>query len=394
MKMDEFELYIHIPFCVKKCLYCDFLSGPSNFSEREKYTEAIINELMLYGPRFKGRTLTSIFIGGGTPTFLETEFLIRIVNTVKTEFDLSKDCEITIECNPKTADHISLLKLRECGINRISIGLQSANPIELKTLGRVHNYNDFLRCFEFARYANFRNINVDIITGIPGQTEKSLMDTLKKVTILKPEHISAYDLIIEPGTYFYEKYHEDDLLRQKGEEPHFLPNEDLEKKFTDLTEDFLKKKGYRQYEISNFAKAGYECRHNKGYWERRPYLGVGTGAASFVDEKRWSNERDLYKYIKLLLAPEPILPKVNMTILKKEDSMAEFFYLGLRELEGVSLKKFKEYFGSDAYPIYGDVIEHYQKLGFFDFDGDKLRFTKRGRKVSNYILADFLPDQD
>lgn len=392
--MDGFELYIHIPFCVKKCLYCDFLSGESDFSEREKYTEALINELMLYGPRFKDRILTSVFIGGGTPTFLETEFLVRIMNTVKTEFSLSKDCEITIECNPKTASRTSLLTLREAGINRISIGLQSAIDSELKTLGRVHDYNDFLRCFEFARHANFKNINVDIITGIPGQTESSLKETLRQVSFLKPEHISAYDLIIEPGTFFYEKYHEDDLLRQKGEETHFLPDEDMEKRLTDLTEDFLKKKGYRQYEISNFARPGFECRHNKGYWERVPYLGVGIGAASFIDEKRWSDEIDLYKYIKSLLSPSPVIPALNETRLKKEDSMAEFFYLGLRELDGVHLNKFKEYFGSDAMQIYGDVIDHYKDLDLLKLDGDIVSFTRRGREVSNFILADFLPDRD
>lgn len=388
------ELYIHIPFCVKKCNYCDFLSGTSTEAERSRYTKALERELLYYAPKFKDTPVTSVFIGGGTPTFLETDKLISIMETVRGAYNLTEDCEVTIECNPKTASLESLYKYREVGINRISIGLQSVNEDELKALGRVHDFNDFLRTFENARKAGFNNINVDIMTALPGQTPEKLQKTLSSVYMLRPEHISAYDLIIEPGTPFYAKYHEDLEKREAGLVPEFLPKEETEEALTNLVEDFLTKHGYHQYEVSNFARPDRECRHNIGYWDRVPYLGVGIGAASLIEETRWSNERDIYKYMDMLLGDELCVPAVDVHTLSKKEAMEEFFFLGLRKKDGVSRSDFEEYFEVTVDSVYGDVIRRLKAEELLIEEAGRFYLTKRGMDVSNIVLAEFLLDEN
>ena len=384
------ELYIHIPFCIKKCEYCDFLSGTSTESERARYSEAVMKELFLYADDFKDEIVTSVFIGGGTPTFLEADRMVRIMECVHSYYNLSSDCEITIECNPKTATLDSLYKYREAGINRISIGLQSVNSDELKLLGRVHDYNDFLRTFENARKAGFQNINIDIMTGLPGQTEEKLQKTLRAVYMLRPEHISAYDLIIEEETPFYDKYASDLIRRDRGEETLLLPNEELEEKLSNQVEDFLISHGYHQYEISNFARPDKECRHNKGYWERVPYLGIGAGSASLIAEHRWNNVRDVYKYMEAIENDE--LPKVGLHELSKNEAMEEFFFLGLRKNEGVNRLDFENYFELTVDAVYGEVLRRLKSENLLIENAGQIYLTKRGRDVSNFILADFLLD--
>jgi putative oxygen-independent coproporphyrinogen III oxidase len=432
--MNKMELYIHIPFCVRKCAYCDFLSFPSDADDREAYTEALTREITYWGGKLDHPVLSTIFIGGGTPSWLEVPLMEKILKTVWSNFQISKNLECTMEVNPGTVTYQALLDYRSLGINRLSIGLQSANDEELKTLGRIHDYRRFLKTFESARRANFSNINVDLMTGIPGQTLESLHRSLSKVVLLGPTHISAYDLIIEEGTPFYKRYHADEEARRAGEQPVDLPDEDTEYQMTRMTEDFLRDKGFRQYEVSNFARPGYRCRHNVGYWKRREYLGVGLGAASFIDETRWNETDDFHSYLdywrdgdikspasnsksgrrvgsesmaglELKAGSEKNAesgslsnfyiqgrPKTltNFQRLTKKDAMEEFMFLGLRMNEGVSLDEFESYFGLPLLSVYGRVVEKYQEEGMLCLAEGRLLLTRRGREVSNEILADFL----
>ena len=298
MEKKELELYIHIPFCVKKCDYCDFLSFPADNRTQRRYVDALQKEITCYGALYPDRKITTIFIGGGTPSWLDEEEIVRILHTVREAFEVECGAEITIECNPGTATAHKLVRYREAGINRISIGLQSAHNEELALLGRIHTWEQFLKTYDLARKAGFSNINVDLMSALPGQTLETFSDTLKKVLALKPEHLSAYSLIIEEGTPFYERYREDEKHREAGEPTELLPDEEQEYAVTKLTQRVLKEAGYHWYEVSNFAKPGYECRHNIGYWKRADYLGVGLGAASLIDNVRYANVREVLEYCK------------------------------------------------------------------------------------------------
>ena len=262
------EIYIHIPFCVKKCDY---------------YVQALLREIDAV-KEGKGRSVSSIFIGGGTPSVLDAGFIGEILNRIRNKFQIQNDAEITIEANPGTADYGKLQAYRDYGINRLSIGLQSPDDRELKILGRIHNYEQFLETYKKARKAGFDNINVDLMSAIPDQTYKGWEKNLRTVAELEPEHISAYSLIIEEGTPF--------AARQLN-----LPDEDTEYNMYEATARILKEYGYKQYEISNYAKKGLECRHNKGYWQRTDYLGLGLGASSLLDHMRFSNTADMKEYI-------------------------------------------------------------------------------------------------
>ena len=416
------ELYIHIPFCMRKCRYCDFLSGSYDIDIRKKYTEALINELLFYAAKCSDEKVDSVFIGGGTPTFLETELMKQILVVVSSKYNLSDNVEYTIECNPGTASQAAMDMYHEMGINRISIGLQSANEDELLTLGRVHDLKAFLRTFEFARRAGFDNINVDIMTGLPHQTPAKLKNTLNTVTMLRPEHISAYDLIIEPGTPFYDLYNNDLIKRQNGEmNLESLPDEDTELELTRITENFLAGKGYIKYEVSNFARPGFESKHNIGYWDRVPYIGVGIGAASLFNETRWSNDRDIYSYINRLKKPgtavalgdgqnslttekrmeseapwqidtDIITEGTDVKHLPRKSAMEEFFFLGLRKVNGVRRSDFEDYFETTVDAIYGDVIRKLQSENLLTEKMGVISLTERGMDISNQVLSEFLLD--
>lgn len=295
--MKELELYFHIPFCERKCAYCDFLSAPADPPVRISYIKKLQEEIAYYGAQFKEYQVSSIFFGGGTPTILEGYQLAAILETVKKYFHLVADAEITVECNPGTLTAGKAEKLVQAGFNRLSMGLQSADDRELQLLGRIHNFAQFLESYDLARKAGFENINVDLMSALPGQTLKSWQNTLQKVTALRPEHISAYSLIIEEGTPFYERFAEDEQIREEGGHPRLLPEEDVERQMYELTEAFLHTKGYERYEISNYAKPGYECRHNCGYWIRKDYLGLGLGASSLVEHQRFQNTSNLKEYL-------------------------------------------------------------------------------------------------
>lgn len=395
MEKKELELYIHIPFCVKKCDYCDFLSFPADNRTQRRYVDAVQKEIIYYGALYPDRKITTIFIGGGTPSWLDEEEIVRILHTVREAFAVEHDAEITIECNPGTATAHKLVRYREAGINRISIGLQSAHNEELALLGRIHTWEQFLKTYDLARKAGFSNINVDLMSALPGQTLETFSDTLKKVLALKPEHLSAYSLMIEEGTPFYERYREDEKHREAGEPTELLPDEEQEYAVTKLTQRILMEAGYHWYEVSNFAKPGYECRHNIGYWKRADYLGIGIGAASLIDNVRYANVRDLEEYCKEC---ESLWEELNIrkTLcsstepVTREEQMEEFMFLGLRMTEGVSRAEFEQHFGTTIEAVYGDVLRQLQKEGLLVKQEGRICLTERGMDVNNYVVEQFM----
>lgn len=409
--MKELELYLHIPFCERKCAYCDFLSAPADLPVRISYIKKLQEEIAYYGAQYGEYQVSSIFFGGGTPTILEGYQLAAILETVKEHFNITTDAEITVECNPGTLTAGKAEKLVQAGFNRLSMGLQSADDRELQLLGRIHNFAQFLESYDLARKAGFRNINVDLMSALPGQTLKSWQDTLQKVTALRPEHISAYSLIIEEGTPFYERFAEDERIREEGGHPRLLPEEDVERQMYELTETFLHTKGYERYEISNYAKPGYECRHNCGYWTRKDYLGLGLGASSLVEHQRFQNTSELKTYLEQEYSPqcEGQYERIAETIqlqeetgltqtghhihietLDKKSEMEEFMFLGLRLMAGISRQQFEKKFQVTLNSVYGEVLRKLKGEQLIEEVAGYVRLTEHGIDVSNYVLAEFL----
>ena len=371
------ELYVHIPFCVRKCQYCDFLSGPSDEETKDRYIEALLKEIRA-AEHTEDYEIVSVFIGGGTPSALKAEAIASIMSTLQEQFFFCEDAEVTIEANPGTVDLEKLTIYRNVGINRLSLGLQSTDAEELKLLGRIHSYEEFLKSYEWAREAGFSNINIDLMFAIPGQTGEAWRQHLYQVAELNPEHISAYSLIIEEGTPFAEQNLD-------------LPDEDTEYQMYEDTAEILERYGYRQYEISNYAKQGYMCRHNVGYWQRREYLGFGLGASSLYGGMRFSNTHQMQEYLKESRNPDQI--RQDVTVLSRNERIEEFMFLGLRMTEGISEKKFEENFDVRLMDVYGDILQKYEETGFMEHIETKWRLTRKGIHVSNHILADFLLDE-
>ena len=371
------ELYVHIPFCVRKCQYCDFLSGPSDEETKDRYIEALLKEIRA-AEHTEDYEIVSVFIGGGTPSALKAEAIASIMRTLQEKFFFCEDAEVTIEANPGTVDPEKLTIYRNVGINRLSLGLQSTDAEELKLLGRIHSYEEFLKSYEWAREAGFSNINIDLMFAIPGQIGEAWRQHLYQVAELNPEHISAYSLIIEEGTPFAEQNLD-------------LPDEDTEYQMYEDTAEILERYGYRQYEISNYAKQGYMCRHNAGYWQRLEYLGFGLGASSLYGGMRFSNTHQMQEYLKESRNPDQI--RKDVTVLSRNEQIEEFMFLGLRMTEGISEKKFEENFNVRLMDIYGDILQKYEETGFMEHIETKWRLTRKGIHVSNHILADFLLDE-
>lgn len=359
-------IYIHIPFCVRKCKYCDFLSGPAGEEIRKKYIEMLLEEIEQYKELLDNSQTETIFFGGGTPSILDGAEIVRIMDKLRSFGNVSKTAEISIEANPGTMTEEKLMLWKKAGINRISFGLQSADDEELKRLGRIHTWDEFEENYHLARNCGFTNINVDLMSALPEQSVDTWKKTMEKVTALEPEHISAYSLIIEEGTPFYEAY---------ADHPELLPTEEEEREMYYETKAFLAAKGYERYEISNYAKPGYECRHNLSYWERVDYLGLGLGAASLLGNVRKSNQTELSEYLKGNFAGErEILSDVN--------AMEEYFFLGLRKIKGVDWTPYREQ--------YEKTLEKLVAEKLLEVDGAYIRLTELGIDVSNYVLAEFL----
>ena len=401
--MKNLELYVHIPFCFKKCAYCDFLSFSCDEKTQISYGDALIREIEFYGPQMKEYLVSTIFVGGGTPTWLDEDKMVEIFDAIHTYFNVSQDAEITIECNPGTVTISKLEKYRRAGVNRLSIGLQSADDEELEILGRIHTFEKFVKTYEMARQTGFANINVDLMSGIPYQTAEKFLRTLQKVVRLKPNHISAYSLIVEPGTPFYEAYRTDMERQEAGLDTEILPTEDETYRIIKLTQQYLAQLGYEQYEISNFAQPGFECMHNIGYWTRENYLGLGLGAASLLNNVRFANETDLSTYID---ATKAIAQKdfeqldggivqglnlhVSADVVSRKAQMEEFMFLGLRMNQGVTRQQFQDTFGIPIEGIYRDALEHLKAEGLLEVRAGQIALTEKGQDLSNYALAQFL----
>ena len=379
------ELYIHIPFCLRKCAYCDFLSNVQNEETIETYVLSLVDEILAHGSERKyvsAYEVTTIFFGGGTPSILNASQIQRIFYALEKSFEIAPDAEITIEANPGTVTIEKLEAYRACGINRISFGLQSANNEELKLLGRIHTYEEFLESFHLARECGFDNINVDLISAIPKQTLASWEETLKNIIALNPEHISAYSLIVEEGTPFANMYGEG----CPGEQD--LPSEEEERKIYYRTKEMLKDAGYNRYEISNYAKEGMECKHNLGYWERKEYLGIGLGSASLINNVRYSNISDLSRYIKC--AKHLDIIQADIQVLSTQEQMEEFMFLGLRKMVGIYEQEFEECFGVDIDEVYGKQLKKLILEDLIERKDGWIRLTERGIDVSNYVFAEFM----
>ena len=383
MEQKELELYIHIPFCVKKCSYCDFLSAPATAQTIGAYMAALFAEIRGRAAAYEDRMVTSIFLGGGTPSLLSGECVQQLMDVIRENFEVAQDAEITMEVNPGTASEEKLRSFHAAGINRLSIGMQSAQAKELQILGRIHDFDCFCEVYREAVAAGFRNINVDVMSGLPGQTLDTYRDTLEKVLHLDPmpQHISAYSLIVEEGTPF-------GTMQEKGKLS--LPDEDTERAMYEETIEILAQYGFRRYEISNYAIEGYECRHNVGYWVRKEYLGFGIGAASMVDNVRFQNKRALTEYLK-----HPLECREEVQKLTVQDRMEETMFLGLRLTRGVSYETFQKQYGKRMEEVYGKIIEQNIADGLLKVDcmesGERfLALTKRGLDLSNYVMAQFL----
>lgn len=384
------SIYIHIPFCVRKCLYCDFLSAPASGETMEAYASCLCREIEAAGKLYPDHEVRTVFFGGGTPSILKKERICQIMEALRRAFSLAEDAEITIEVNPGTVDADKLAAYYAAGINRLSIGVQSLQENELQALGRIHSTEDFFQTYSMAIKSGFNNINVDLMSAIPEQTLESCQDTLRQLLSLDrpPSHISAYSLIIEEGTPFYEN-------------TPVLPDEKMDRLFYKITNDILKAAGYHRYEISNYAREGCECRHNRVYWERGEYLGFGIGAASLMQETRFSNIRDLQTYLKLLSGEAADGPSTGqltehlrqeVSHLTEREQMEEFMFLGLRLTEGVSKKRFFKTFGKKFTDIYPGISEKLIREGLLVQEGDRLKLTELGLDVSNRVMAEFLFD--
>ncbi len=373
MTTDGRGLYIHVPFCVRKCNYCDFCSfGISEIAWREKYIDRLCTEIESY----KGQDITidSVFFGGGTPSLLTPDEFRRIVCTVRECFVVSPLAEFTVEANPKTLDEKKLLNFVECGVNRLSIGLQSIHENELKILGRIHNFEGFLESYNLARRCGIKNLNVDLMYGIPEQTMDSFEKTLKKIIKLSPEHISLYGLILEEGTPFF---------KMKEDLP--LPSEDTECDMYYLAAKMMADSGYSHYEISNYARPGLECRHNLKYWHCDEYIGVGVSAYSYFGGCRFGNTDDIDEYLSSPCTKYDYRERLDV------DSLAyEYVMLGLRLAEGISLDEYKYRFGRDFLSGREKIIDDLKVGGYLSVDNGRIRLTEKGFYVSNSILTELI----
>ena len=372
--------------------------------------KALCKEISYYGAHCRDYVVSTVYIGGGTPSWLWESDMAAILDAIQKSFSLLPEAEVSIECNPGTVTAQKFAVYRQSGINRISLGLQSAQNVELKMLGRIHTWEQFLKTYELARSGGFSNINVDLMSSLPGQHIETYADSLQKVCRLKPEHISAYSLIIEKGTPFYDLYKFDAVKQRAGMVTDALPTEDEVYEMTKLTEEMLKENGYVHYEVSNFAQPGYACRHNIGYWTRVNYLGMGLGASSLMENIRYTNTSDLYTYLEQVdVIREGIwenkrsdgtieqLPATNLhasaELVGKYAQMEEFMYLGLRMIDGISRDDFFQSFGMPIEAVYQEVLNHLQEEKLLERRAGRIYLTPKGQDVSNYALAQFLFDE-
>ena len=383
MKKDELGIYIHMPFCKQKCYYCDFVSYINKESKVKEYIDCVIKEINSY--ELEKYDVTTIYIGGGTPSFVDGCDIKRIIENIRNKLQNNntkwEDMEITIEVNPGTVTAEKLRNYKEAGINRISVGLQATQDKLLKQIGRIHNYQDFLNTDKLLKQAGFENINVDLMIGLPNQHIKDLKESLEKIVDLNPTHISVYSLIVEEGTPI------NNLLEEGKIE---LPDEEQERRMYWYVKDFLELKGYNHYEISNFSKKGKESKHNINCWNQEQYIGIGVAAHSYLDDVRYSNTSNLEEYIKNI--KENNIEK-NRNIEEEqrlENKKNEFMMLGFRKIEGVDIAKFKERFIDNPIFLYKDKIKKLTDEGLIEVDLNNIRLTSKGLDLANIVFEEFI----
>lgn len=373
-------LYIHVPFCVQKCNYCDFNSYKiEDKNQKKNYLISIKKEMELYKEEFENKEFTSVFLGGGTPSILNPEELTNLMENIYSNFNIKKDAEITMECNPGTLDKVKLKTIKSLGINRLSMGLQVTQNHHLKYIGRIHTYEQFEKNYNDAIEAGINNINVDLMYSLPNQSFDEWKETLNKIINLNPSHISAYSLILEEGTKFYDMY-----LNKEFE----LNDEDIDISIYNYTIDTLDKNGYHQYEISNYAKEGYECKHNIIYWKCDNYVGLGPGASGYINNYRYSNICDIKGYNKYLDGNKKPIEEKN--ILSKKDEMEEFIFMGLRMNSGINLDEFYEKFNVNFKHKYNNILDKLKNLNLIIEQNNNITLTQRGREISNTVFIEFI----
>lgn len=377
--MKSFSLYIHIPFCDRKCYYCDFTSFPRKGRDINKYIAYLIKELSMYKERFSDYNLETIFLGGGTPSVINESYIKEILDYIYSNYNVESLKEITIEVNPGTITKEKAKAYKSFGINRVSIGLQSLNDHLLRMIGRIHNYYDIKNSIEIFRNAGFTNINVDLIFGLPEQNLEDIDNTLKQLIEYDVEHISYYGLILEEGTLLNEWYKKGLIT---------LPNEDLERQMYHRIVDFLTKNNYIHYEISNFSKDGYQCKHNLTYWKIKPYLGVGINSHSNSFGKRFWNTSDLDNYYEMLSRNK--LPIEGEEIIDRDMEIAEYSIMGLRLIDGINKDEFYNRFNENLYNIYELIINKHIGNGLLLDDGKSIKLTNKGLDLANLVEVDFI----
>lgn len=377
-------LYIHIPFCVQKCKYCDFLSAPADDATKKQYVEALCKEITGYKDLTKEYELATIYFGGGTPSVLNVSLTEKILSTVKKVFAVNAGAEITLEINPGTASLDKLKRYKELGINRLSIGVQSAKKEELALLGRIHSFEDAKQTVLWAREAGFTNLSLDLMSALPGQSLEDYKENVEEILSLNPEHISSYSLIVEDGTPFFELYA---VGKEKETE---LPDEETDRAMYAYTKERLMQAGYGRYEISNYAKPGFESRHNSSYWIGTEYIGVGLGASSLFTNARYHNETDLTTYIKEAESGQDVRRETER--LDIGEQMEEFMILGLRMMQGISRQAFQNRFGKPIETVYGSALKKLEKQGLLTLTGDRVALTETGIDVSNRVFVEFVPE--
>ncbi|MFR2534304.1 MAG: radical SAM family heme chaperone HemW [Clostridia bacterium] len=381
---ENVGIYVHIPFCMRKCSYCDFVSYAGKEEQIKTYIEALKKEIKMTSKQIEKKewNISTVYIGGGTPSFIDSNYIIEIMQMIQSCFEVSKEVEVTIEVNPGTVTIEKLKQYRQVGINRISIGLQVVQDSLLKKIGRIHTYAQFLQTYQDAKLVGFTNQNVDLMLGLPGQTLQQLEESVKTIIDLEPTHISVYSLIIEENTPMEKQIRQGKLT---------IPEEALERIMYWRVKELLQDKGYLHYEISNFAKKGYYSKHNQNCWGQKEYLGFGVAAHSYFNKKRYSNEIAIEAYIKNIQEGKIEKNKQIHEIQNKEDEQKEYMLLGLRKLDnGVSIQNFKQKFGENPLFLYHKILEKLVKKGLIEIDLDKIMLTKQGIDLANLVWEEFV----
>lgn len=372
-------LYIHIPFCVSKCRYCDFNSYKLDLDEKKKYLNALQKEMEFYKETIKGKKIDTIFIGGGTPSILNKNEIKILFQNIKNNFSITDNAEITMECNPGTLTLDKLKTMKECGVNRLSIGLQAVQNNHLEYIGRIHTYEEFEKNYYQAKEVGFENINIDLMYALPNHSKEDWMESLERIVKLNPTHISAYSLILEENTELFEMYEREEFK---------LLDEDTDIEMYEYTINYLKSHGYNQYEISNYAKKGFECKHNILYWKCENYVGLGTSASGFLDKTRYNNLCELEEYENIIhTGKKPIDWKEKLSI---KDEIEESIFLGLRMNEGIKFKDFYEKYDFNFEKEYKDEMVKLEEMELIKIENEGMKLTQKGREISNSVFVEFM----